>query len=94
MKKDMIDDSWFEFVNEAVDNQLRNAIAHVKTDYDEVTQIVTYYPKKEGMKSEKPEQVTFLEFMRRILISYREMHRLHHLVKALFYYKYLVSDKS
>lgn len=93
-KKDMIDDSWFEFVNEAVDNQLRNAIAHVKTEYDDVTQIVTYYPRKEGMKSKKPEQMSFLEFIRRILVSYREMHRLHHLVTALFYYKYLVSDRS
>ena len=90
LKMDMIDDSWFEFVDEAVDNQLRNAIAHVKTEYDDITQIITYYPKKEGLKSERPETITFLEFIRRILISYREMHRMHHLVKALFYHHYLL----
>lgn len=93
LKQDMIDDSWFEFIDKAIDNQLRNAIAHVKTEYDEVSQIITYYPKQEGTEAKKSQSMSFLEFMRRLLVSYREMHRLHHLVKALFYYRFLVQKK-
>lgn len=89
-KLNFIDASWYKFDNEAADNQMRNAIAHFKTDYDEITQKITYFPRKEGMKEEKSEETSFLDFMRRILIAYREMHALHHLVKSLFYYEYLV----
>ena len=42
-KLDYIDDSWFEPLDGGADNKLRNAIAHFKTDYDQVKQIVTYY---------------------------------------------------
>ena len=73
----------------AIDNHLRNAIAHYKAEYDEITQIVTYYPKREGIKQDKAEQMYFLEFMRRLLVVYREMHRLHHLIKNLFYYRFI-----
>lgn len=89
-KNEFIDDSWFSFGDDAADNQLRNAIAHYKTDYDEITQIITYYPRMEGMKQEKSEEINFLEFMRRVLIAYREMNRLHQLIKSLFYYHYLI----
>tara|TARA_B100000427_G_scaffold270946_1_gene237750 strand:- start:618 stop:1877 length:1260 start_codon:yes stop_codon:yes gene_type:complete len=89
-KEDFIDDSWFSFGDEAADNQLRNAIAHYKTDYDDITQMITYYPRREGMKQEKSEEIYFLEFMRRILVAYREMNRLHQLIKSLFYFHYLV----
>jgi hypothetical protein len=91
-KLDYIDDNWFIFSNEATDNQLRNAIAHFKTDYDEVTQKITYYPRIEGMKEDKSEEMYFLEFMRRIIIVYREMNRLHQLVKCLFYHHYLSQE--
>jgi hypothetical protein len=74
----------------AIDNHLRNAIAHYKAEYDEINQIVTYYPKREGIKQEKAEETFFLEFMRRLLVAYREMHRLHHLIKNLFYYRFIV----
>jgi hypothetical protein len=88
-KQDFIDDPWYEMMDGAIDNHLRNAIAHYKAEYDEINQIVTYYPKREGIKQEKAEQTYFLEFMRRLLVAYREMHRLHHLIKILFYYYYL-----
>ncbi|WP_041634834.1 hypothetical protein [Magnetospirillum gryphiswaldense] len=89
-KDDLIDDNWFSFGDQAADNQLRNAIAHCKTDYDEITQNITYHPRKEGMRQEKSEEIYFIEFMRRVLIAYREMNRLHQLIKSLFYYYYLI----
>ncbi|PJK27859.1 hypothetical protein CVT23_20525 [Minwuia thermotolerans] len=89
-KDDFIDDNWFAFGDQAADNQLRNAIAHFKTDYDDVSQKIIYYPRKEGMRQDKSEEIHFLEFMRRVLIAYREMNRLHQLIKSLFYYHYLI----
>jgi hypothetical protein len=88
-KLTFIDDNWYEFKDGGSDNQLRNAIAHFKTEYDDISQLITYYPSKEGLKAKKSKEISFLEFMRQLLIAYREMHRLHHLIKALFYYKYL-----
>ncbi len=89
-KQDFIDDSWYDVLEGSMSNRLRNAIAHYKTEYDEITQLVTYYPKKEGMAQKQGEQIYFLEFVRRLLVAYREMHRLHHLIKSLFYYYFLI----
>ena len=88
-KLDYIDDSWYDFLNGGADSQLRNAIAHYKTDYDDVKQLITYFPRKEGMKEEKSGEIYFLEFLSRTLLLYREMHSLHHLIKCLFFYEYL-----
>jgi len=93
LKLNYIDETWFEFVDGAADNQLRNAIAHYKTDYNDVTQEIYYFPRREGMEEKKYESIYFIEFMKRILIAYREMHRLHHLIKALFYLKFLLIDR-
>lgn len=46
------------------------------------------------MNQEKSEQITFIQFMRRLLQAYREMRRLNHLVKGLFYLQYLIIDKG
>ena len=91
-KMGFIDDPWYEMQDGAADNQLRNAIAHFKTDYDEVSQVITYHPRKDGLEASASRTLSFLEFMSRVLIAYREMHRLHHLIKALFYYYYLHID--
>ena len=93
-KQEFIDDPWYQMMDGAIDNHLRNAIAHYKAEYDEINQIVTYYPKREGIKQEKAEQTFFLEFMRRLLVAYRELHRLHHLIKNLFYYRFIVMKAS
>lgn len=93
-KLDYMDDSWFKPLDGGADNKLRNAIAHVKTDYDEVRQLITYYPRLEGMNQQKSEQITFIQFMKRLLQSYREMRRLNHLIKGLFYLQYLILDKA
>ena len=80
-----LDDPWHVIDPLALDNELRNAIAHNKIDYDEVTQVITYYPKLEGMEREKKVQIQLLDFMWRMLLLFREIHRLHHLVKCLNY---------
>jgi hypothetical protein len=85
----LIDDVWFDALDGGADNKLRNAIAHHKTEYNEVTQVITYYPKREGIKQEKGETISFLDFMHQLLITYREMHRLHQLIKCLFNFHYL-----
>jgi hypothetical protein len=80
-----LDDSWHSIDPLALDNELRNAIAHNKIDYDDVTQVITFYPKLEGMEREKKTQIQLLDYMRRMLSLFREVHRLHHLVKCLNY---------
>lgn len=94
LKGDELDDCWHTFLNNSVSNQLRNAIAHYKAEYDDVSQMVTYYPKKEGMAQDQAEEIYLIEFVRRLLTAYREMHRLHHLIKCLFYYRYLRIDQQ
>lgn len=89
-KLNHITDSWYNINTEAFDNLLRNSIAHFKTEYDPASQIVKYFPKKEGMKQVRSEEIHFLEFSRRMLASYREMHRLHHLIKCLFNYSFFI----
>jgi hypothetical protein len=93
-KTSHLDDCWYSITDGSVNNQLRNSIAHVKVEYNEVTQLITYFPKKEGIKQEKAESIYFLDFMRNILISYREMHRMHQLIKCLFNYYYLIHQKA
>jgi hypothetical protein len=85
-KKDHLDYCWYSIDDGVLDNQLRNSIAHYKAEYDETTQVITYYPRKEGIKQEKADTIYFLDFMRKTLTSYREMHRMHQLIKCLFNY--------
>lgn len=80
-----LDGGWYNIIPLAHDNELRNAIAHNKIDYDEVTQLITYYPKLEGMERKKKREIQLLEYMNRLLALFREVHRLHHLVKCLNY---------
>ncbi len=94
VKKDFIDDCWHDFLEGSINNQLRNAIAHNNTEYNEVTQLLLYYPNNNGMARNKSKQIHFLEFVRCLLIAYREMHRLHHLIKSLFYYYYLIMEQD
>lgn len=89
-KADCIDDDWFNVAREsAIDNRLRNAIAHHKTEYDSVKQIITYYPILEGMDNQRSEQISLVRFMRRLLLAYREMHRLQQLTKCILFTRYL-----
>lgn len=89
-KLEYLDSSWYVIDDGVADNQLRNSIAHYKAEYDEIEQVITYFPRKEGIKQEKAETISFLSFMRKLLVSYREMHRMHHLIKCLSYYRLLM----
>jgi DNA-directed RNA polymerase subunit RPC12/RpoP len=93
-KREFIDQTWHESLEDAGDNKIRNAIAHYKTEYDEINQEISFYPKKEGIEQNKPENAYFIEFIRRLIQSYREMHRLHHVVKSIYYYHYLIVEKQ
>ncbi|QIP00303.1 hypothetical protein [Bradyrhizobium symbiodeficiens] len=89
-KADFIDDDWFNVAREsAIDNHLRNAIAHHKTEYDTIKQIITYYPVLDGMDNQRREQISLVQFMRRLLLAYREMHRFQQLTKCIFFTRYL-----
>jgi hypothetical protein len=80
-----LDSTWHTIDEISHDNELRNAIAHNKIDYDDITQCITYYPKIEGMGREKKREIYLLDYMHRLLALFRDVHRLHHLVKCLNY---------
>lgn len=84
-KQRFLDDPWLTLDPVAQDNKLRNGIAHAKIDYNEVTQKITYYPKLEGMQRASKEEIFLLDYVRRMLALFREVHRLHHLIKCLNY---------
>lgn len=88
-KLQQIDNSWYPIDASAIDNRLRNSIAHYKAEYDETTQELVYYPKQEGLEQTTAIRMYFLDFSRRILDVFRELHRLNHLTKCLFVYYYL-----
>ena len=48
-KLSFIDSSWFSISSDIADNQLRNSTAHYKWEYDPSSQVIKYYPKKEGL---------------------------------------------
>jgi hypothetical protein len=88
-KLQQIDKSWYRIDAKAIDNRLRNSIAHYKAEYDEVTQEVVYYPKMEGLEQATAIRMHFLDFSRKLLEVFRELHRMNHLTKCLFIYYYL-----
>lgn len=89
-----LDDCWYIFNKDVVDTGVRNAISHYTATYDPVSQVITYYPDKEGVRQERGESMYFLDFMRMILQIFREVHYLHHVIKSLFYYEYLIRSKA
>jgi hypothetical protein len=89
-----IDDCFYTINMQAIDSRLRNGIAHYKYEYKESTQVITYYPAKEGMERIKSEQITFMEFLRKTLLLFREVHSLNHLIKATLYYTVLILNKD
>ncbi|QFI38794.1 hypothetical protein FR932_13505 [Moritella marina ATCC 15381] len=93
-KIEFIDDTWLPISKSVADNQLRNAVAHYKAEYDEVSQMITYFPRQEGMKQEKPNEIYFLGFTRKILDSYRLMHSLNQLIKCLLNYDFFMRKEK
>lgn len=93
-KLSAIDDSFFKFDTDAIDTKLRNGIAHFKYDYDEVTQVITYSSAKEGLLREKIIEMTFMAFMRKMLLLFREVHSLNHIIKTLLYHSVFILKKD
>ncbi|HFX7151356.1 TPA: hypothetical protein ACIFPZ_004750, partial [Klebsiella quasipneumoniae] len=79
---------------EALDSKLRNGIAHYKYIYKESTQLITFYPSKEGMERDKNQEIYLIEFMRKMLLLFREVHTLNHVIKSLIYYSIFVLKKE
>lgn len=89
-----IDDAFYIIDTHSVDNKLRNGIAHYKYEYKESTQLITYFPSKEGMQREKYYSLYFIEFMRKTLLLFREVHSMNHIIKSLLYYRTLILGKD
>jgi hypothetical protein len=89
-----LDDCWYKVDSDAFNLELRNAIAHNNVHYSGVAQVVTYTPGGGRLEQASGETMSFLEFMRLLLLAFREMHSFHHVIKSLFYYKYLIHDKA
>ena len=89
-----LDDCWFKIDLDAFNLDLRNAIAHNNVHYSGVAQVITYTPGGGRLEQGTDETLTFLQFVRLLLVAFREMHSLHHVIKSLFYYKYLIHDEG
>jgi len=89
-----IDDCFYNIDKDAIDNKMRNSIAHYKYEYKESTQIITYYPSKEGMSRKKYYEITFMEFIRKSLLLFREVHSVNHIIKATLYHCVLTLKKE
>lgn len=87
-----LDDCWYNLSQDVFNLELRNAIAHNNVLYDQATQLITYFPDGGRLEKSQGKDISFLGFMRLLLISFREMHNLHHVIKSLNYYKFLIYD--
>jgi len=87
-----LDDCWYNLSQDVFNLGLRNAIAHNNVLYDQATQVITYFPDGGRLDKAQGKDISFLGFMRLLLISFREMHNLHHVIKSLYYYKFLIYD--
>lgn len=89
-----IDECFYRIDMNAIDNKLRNGIAHYKYEYKESTQLITYYPGKEGMSRDKYYEISFMDFMRKSLLLFREAHGINHIMKATLFYCILILKKE
>lgn len=89
-----LDDSWYNLAITDLNLGLRNAIAHNNINYNSGTQTIKYYPEGGRLAATKGIEISFLAFMRFLLLAFREMHNLHHVIKSLYYYKLLIHDRS
>lgn len=87
-----LDDCWYNLSQDAFNFGLRNAIAHNNVQYNEKKQIITYHPEGGRLELKSGDEMSFLSFCSLLLLSFREMHNLHHVVKSIMYCKYLVLD--
>ena len=88
-----LDNSWYNLNKADLNLGLRNAIAHNNINYSIEKQIVTYYPEGGRLAATEGKEISFLAFMRFLLLAFRELHNLHHVIKSLYYYKLLIHDR-
>lgn len=88
-----LDDCWYNLSQDVLNLGLRNAIAHNNVLYEQATQVITYFPDGGRLDKTQGKELAFLSFMRLLLVSFREMHNLHHVIKSLYYYKFLIYDR-
>lgn len=88
-----LDDCWYNLAINDFNLGLRNAVAHNNINYNSATQTVTYYPEGGRLAATEGKDISFLAFMRSLLLAFREMHNLHHVIKSLLYYKILIKDR-
>ena len=88
-----LDECWFKLSNEVINLDLRNAIAHNSVKCDSTSQLITYYPDGGRLENTESKTISLLGFARLLLTAFREMHNLNHVMKSLFYYKYLIHDR-
>ncbi|MBH1590383.1 hypothetical protein I5T82_17205 [Stenotrophomonas maltophilia] len=88
-----LDECWYNLSISDLNLGLRNAIAHNNIDYDANAQVVTYFPEGGRLNPAEGRRISFLEFMRSLLLAFREMHNLHHVIKTLYYFKLIVYDR-
>ncbi len=89
-----IDNCFYNIDMSAIDNKLRNGIAHYKYEYKESSQTITYYPNKEGMNRTKYHEISFMGFIRKSLLLFREVHSINHIIKATLYFCILILKKE
>jgi hypothetical protein len=87
-----LDDCWYNLSQDAFNLGLRNAIAHNNVQYNQATQVITYFPDGGQLEKTQGMEIGFLDFMWLLLTAFREMHNLHHVIKSLHYYKLLIYD--
>lgn len=79
-KLSFIDSSWFTISKDIADNQLRNSTAHYKWSYDPSTQIITYFPKKEGLERQVSLDLSLIDYCKKVIDSFRVLHELNFLL--------------
>lgn len=93
-KVSAIDDSFYKIDLQAMDHKLRNSIAHYKFEYKASSQLVTFYPAKEGMNRDQRHSLYFIEFMRKMLLLFREVHSVNHVIKSLMFFRIFILKKD
>lgn len=78
-KIEYIDSSWFPISDKIADNQLRNSTAHYKWEYDSSSQVIKYFPKKEGFERLESKEIYLIDYCKKVIDSFRIVHELNYL---------------
>ncbi|PHI38354.1 hypothetical protein CBQ28_04545 [Pseudoalteromonas sp. GCY] len=79
-KLSFIDSPWLKISSDIADNQLRNSTAHYKWEYDPSTQLIKYYPKKEGLNRVESKEILLIDYCKKVIESFRVFHEINYLL--------------